>query len=180
MARGVRRSPLYPDDDARRYFLGVLSRAGARVAWELLAFCLVGNHYHLVVRTPVGGRPRGMQLLNSAFAMWFNEVYGYTGHVFESPYRCVLVTKPEQLLTTIRYVLLNAVEAGLCAHPAAWPWCSYAATVGDAAAPKLLSRRALLGLIHADDQRAADIVRRFVLDGLDDARRLAEPDTSRL
>jgi hypothetical protein len=121
---------------------------------------------------PYGGRRRGMHYLNGAYSAWFNENYGHRGRVLQGPYHPVLIDDDEQLLTTIRYVLLNAWAADLCSHPADWRWCSYSASVGDVPAPAFLARTELLSLFAPDEQRAVRQLRRFVDDGM------ADPDSS--
>lgn len=118
---------LYLDDRDRRTYLAMLGATVRRTAWGCLAYCLMGNHVHLVIETPEPNLAVGMQRLHGGYAQRLNARYKRRGHVFEGRYRAVPVTSDEQLWTTLRYVALNPVTAGLCARPEDYPWSSHAA-----------------------------------------------------
>ena len=139
MARGVRGEPLYTGAVERIQFLALLGETCRRYEWQTLCYCLMGNHYHLVVRTEKPTLSAGMQWLNSCYARWFGDRHGYKGHVLFRRYHAVHVESDRQLVDTIRYVLRNPVAAGLCPRPDDWRWSSYAATVGTALAPRYLT-----------------------------------------
>jgi REP-associated tyrosine transposase len=139
MNRGVRGAPLYTDAAERRRFLDLLAEACGRYEWQTLGYCLMGNHYHLVVRTLLPTLSSGMQWLNGCYARWFSERHAYEGHVLFRRFHSVLVESDTQLVDTIRYVLRNPVEAFLCTRPGDWQWSSYGATVGREPAPPFLS-----------------------------------------
>ena len=96
------------------------------------------THYHLVVEIPDGGLSEGMQLLNGEFSRRQSARYGRTAHLFQNRFGCRPLRTSEDAIGTIRYVLRNPVQAGLCRTPAGWPWSSYRATVGDVAVPPWL------------------------------------------
>jgi putative transposase len=137
--RGVRKTPLFHDDPDRHEILGRLAEVVARYCWECLAYCLMTNHVHLVVKTIEPTISRGMQWLNSRYCEYFNGRYGIEGHAIERRFWSKVITREEQLLTTIAYDVLNPVRAGICAHPGDWPWSSYLATAGRAPAPSWLA-----------------------------------------
>jgi putative transposase len=139
MARGVRGKPLYTNEAERVHFLSLLGEACNRYDWRTFGYCLMGNHYHLVVRTDKPTLSRGMQWLNGCYARWFGDRHGYEGHVLFRRFHAVLVESDRQLVDTIRYVLRNPVAAGLCARPDDWRWSSYAATVGRRPCPRYLT-----------------------------------------
>jgi putative transposase len=132
--RGTARAPIYLDDDDRRYFLCLLDRAGDAVDWQRHAYCLMTNHYHLVVETTVERLSRAMHRLNGRYAQEFNERYRRTGHLFENRFRARVIESEEYLGDACRYVEDNPVRAGLCATADEWPWSS-------AGARALVSRR---------------------------------------
>jgi REP element-mobilizing transposase RayT len=130
VSRGVRKLPIYTDDHSRRRFLELLDGVTADYGWELHAYCLMTNHYHLLVTTVEPTLSRGMQYLLSHYAQWFDWRHGYEGHVLERRFYSDEVRTDEHLLTAARYILLNPVRAGLCTSAAEWKWSSYRATIG--------------------------------------------------
>ena len=125
-ARGVARMPVYEDDSDRRWFLTLLREATDHFDWNIHAFCLMTNHYHLVVEGLRDNLSDGMKLLNGEYAQIFNGRYERWGHVFGERFWCRPVAE-EQLEETCRYVMANPVRAGLCEGTADWRWsaCRY-------------------------------------------------------
>jgi putative transposase len=83
------------------------------------------NHFHLLVRTPQPNLSRGMQRLNSEYAAYFNDRFGLVGHLFQQRFGSRLIETEEYFDETQRYIAFNPVRAGLCEHPAEWPWSSF-------------------------------------------------------
>jgi putative transposase len=144
IARGNERASIYRDDADRFAFLRVLARVVNRFGWRCHAYCLMSNHYHLVVETPRPNLPTGMQQLNGRYAQWFNERHDRCGHVFHARYRSILVQKDSHLLALCRYVVLNPVRAGLCRSPTSYHWSSYRATAGSTPAEPFLTTDSFL------------------------------------
>lgn len=165
MARGIARAPIFEDDVDRRGFLDLLAEVVDRFEVRCHAYCLMGNHYHLILQPACGGLPRAMRHLNGAHAARLNRRHGRTGHAFEGRYVSLLVDRERYLLALVRYVARNPVRARLALLPAAWPWSSCAATSGVGPIPRFLSvefvRRAVAGRGGADG--AADFAQ-FVAD----------------
>ena len=130
--------------------------------WRCLAWCLLSNHYHLLVQERAKPISSGMHLLQSRYARAFNERHARTGHVFGDRYRVATIEDDGHLLMAIRYIALNPIEAGLCATPCEWPWSSYGQLVGTARPMSFLSRAHALSLFDTSSDRAVEIVRRFV------------------
>ena len=128
--RGVARTATFRSDDEYRLFLRLLVRVVERHEWQMHGFCLMPNHYHLVFETPAPDLSDGMKWLNGRFAQAFNALHGLDGHVFQGRFHSVLVESDVHLLELSRYLALNPVRAGLCAHPADWQWSSYPAVAG--------------------------------------------------
>ena len=169
-ARGNERKPIVRDDGDRRTWLATLAKTVSRFGWLLHAWCLMDNHHHLVVETPNANLARGMRQLNGVYAQRFNARYRRSGHLFGGRYKALLVQGNAHLLELARYVVLNPVRAGLCAHPAEWRWSSYRATAGLAPAPPFLTTSWLLGQFGRDDTRARAGYRAFVDDAPPRAR----------
>jgi len=138
-SRSWDRSALFPTDAHRDQFLDTVALTVARCDWRCLAYCLMDNHFHLLVRTPHANLPRGMQRLNSSYAQWFNRRRGRRGPVFEDRYYGGLVQREPHLLELYRYIALNPVRAGRCSAAHRYPWSSHAATAGIAPAPPFLA-----------------------------------------
>lgn len=162
--RGNRRQAIYFDDFDRRQFTTLLTRVVEALDWRCHAFCLMPNHYHLLLETPEPNLSAGMQRLNGVYARTFNWIHGFEGHLFERRFRCVVVERESQVLELARYVELNPVRAGLCDHPADWPWSSYRALVGLANPPAFLTCDWLLSLFGSDRRRAQTQFAAFVAD----------------
>jgi REP element-mobilizing transposase RayT len=138
-ARTWDQSAMFRDDEHRLEFLDRLSLTVERFDWRCLAYCLMGNHFHLLVCTPLANLPRGMQQLNSSYAQWFNRQRVRRGPVFEKRYYSVLIQREPHLLEAFRYIALNPVRAGLCRNPHRYVWSSHAATAGHAPVPAFLA-----------------------------------------
>src|SRR3954469_13576545 len=130
-ARGEAGSRIYADDIDRQYFLRLVARVRSRMTWRCLAYCLMANHYHLVVETERANLARCMQHLNGAYAQWFNRRHDRPHtHLFQGRYHSVLVQRDAHLLELARYLAWNPVAAGLCRRPEDWAWSSHRATLG--------------------------------------------------
>ena len=128
--RGVRKLPIVHDDDDRTAFLSHLGEVVEFFGWELTAFCLMTNHYHLVLRTPAPNIAAGMHRLNFVYAQDFNRKHGFVGHLFDARYWSGVLRTEDYLLEASRYVVLNPVRAELRGRPHDWEWSSYRQTVG--------------------------------------------------
>ncbi len=142
--RGVRREPIFWDDEDRQYFLNLLGVITDRQRWLVLAYCLMTNHFHLLLETPEPNLSAGMHRQLGGYAQWFNERHRVEGHVFERRYQSVLAESDAHMLELTRYVVLNPVRAGVCSHAGQYRWSSYRATAGLAPAPRFLAHERVL------------------------------------
>ena len=161
-ARGNERRAIFRNDIDRQRFLALLACEIKEKRWRLHAYCLMDNHYHLIVETPEPNLARGMRRLNSAYSQHFNRRYHRVGHLFQGRYHSVLVQRESYLLELSRYVVLNPVRAGMVDRAHQWPWSSYRATAGLVPAPVFLEVRWLLEQFHSDPEYAQDKYQRFV------------------
>jgi putative transposase len=150
MNRGVRGELLYTDAQEHKHFLWLLAEACVRYEWLLRTYCLMSNHYHLLITTPQPTLSRGMQWLNGCYAQWFNWRHRHKGHAFFRRFHSVTIESDAYLAEVARYILLNPVRAGLCATPADWPWSSYRAMVGYETRPAFLASDWLVGQFGFD------------------------------
>lgn len=138
MARGNDKAPIFLDARDHLAFLELVELTVERFHWRCFSYCLMGNHYHLLVQTPQPNLSRGAQYLNGAYARFHNARHERVGHLFGGRYKSPLIQQDTHLLTVFQYVALNPVRAGLCADPREWRWSAHAALVGDVPAPGFL------------------------------------------
>ena len=165
-SRGDRRERIYEDDGDRQAFLAVLESVVERFNWICHGYCLMGNHYHLLIETPDPNLSRGMRQLNGSYTQKYNRLHGKVGHVFQGRYKAIVIEKESHLLEVCRYVVLNPVRAGVVRRPGQWRWSSYRATVGLTKAPDLLSTDWVLLQFGSCRPEAQREYRKHVREGL--------------
>ncbi len=166
-ARGNVHQDIYLDDEDRRAFLSFLADASARDGLVCHAYCLMGNHYHLLVETPRANLGVAMHRINCLYSNRFNRVHERDGHVLERPYRAWIMRGGRRELEAARYIARNPVRAGLCAAAELWPWSSHAATSGLVPRPAFLSIDRVRAWFGADEDEAVARYRHFVAVGTD-------------
>jgi REP-associated tyrosine transposase len=159
-ARGNARRPIFEDDDDCARFLIVLAGTVARYRVLCHAYCLMGNHYHLLLQTLEANLSLAMRHLNGVYTQRFNRRHERCGHVLQGRFAAQLVDGDVYVREVCRYVVLNPVRAGLVAHPGEWRWSSFRATAGEAMVPGFLSVDWVRSLSGARTQ--AESVRHFV------------------
>jgi putative transposase len=125
--RGSNRADIFRDDGDRQTFLVILKGIIEAYDWRVLAYCLMRNHFHVVVETPLANFGQGMQRLLSTYATHYNRRYDRQGHLFNRPFKSERIKDEQQLAVAIEYVAVNPVRAGLCAEAADWRWSSHGA-----------------------------------------------------
>ena len=163
--RGNDRRPIFVSEDDRTLFLLGLQRTVRRYGWMIHAYCLMTNHYHLLLQITERGLSRGMCELNGRYALAFNARHGHSNHVFGRRFWSDLIEDNSRLLTCSRYIVLNPVRAGLRADAAAWRWSSFRACAGLVHAPAFLAIGPLLEVFSSDPIEAQAAYRSFVSDG---------------
>ena len=135
VARGNRREAVFLGHGDYETYLHRLALYRARYAVTLHAYCLMPNHVHLVVSTAAAPLDRFMQCLQQSYTQGFNRRYGLVGHVFQGRYKAILCETDEYLLTLVRYVHQNPVQAGLAARPEDYRYSGHRAYLGGVATP---------------------------------------------
>lgn len=125
-ARGNNKAPIFLCDDDRVAYLRMLGEQMRASSWNVLAYCLMGNHVHLLVETPQPNLAEGMWGLHRGYARAVHGRAGRIGHMFNERYGSSRVFDDARLRGLLAYLALNPVEAGFCAEPEDWRWSSYA------------------------------------------------------
>lgn len=130
MARGNNKMAIFLDERDYARFLEILSEVVPDFAIDCWVFCVMPNHYHLVLRTRCANLSLAIRHLNGTYAQWWNRRHGHVGHVFQGRFKAQVVETSVYLWRLCRYVLLNPVRAALCREPGGWPWSSFHALTG--------------------------------------------------
>ena len=165
-ARGDRREDIFEDDEDRSLFLETLGDVTRRFNWLCHAYCLMSNHYHLMIGTPDGNLSKGMRHLNGVYTQATNRRHRRTGHLFQGRYKAIVVDGDAYLLELGRYIMLNPVRANMVPTPGDYVWSSYRTTVGAVVAPPWLSIDPLLAAFGPSRSAAVGRFKSFVAAGV--------------
>lgn len=132
MSRGIRRGCVFFDDRDRRRFLRLVGISIARYGAVCYGYCLMGNHYHLVICTKKPNISIVVGYINARYAEFVNWRYGWTGHVFGERFKAPVIDDDRYLRSALAYVARNPVDAGLVADAGDWSWSHYRAVMGTA------------------------------------------------
>jgi len=157
---------IYEDDWDRNRFLILLDQAVDRFNWLCHTYCLMDNHYHLVVETVDGNLSRGMRHLNGVYTQSFNRRHKRVGHIFQGRFKSILVERDSYLLALCRYVVLNPVRGGMVKDPGQYRWSSYRATAGLTKRPSFLTIDWILQQFGKKRAEAQRRYRQFVASGM--------------
>ncbi len=161
-SRGNARQNIVQDNRDRSQFLSLLAHVVDRYGWLCHAYCLMDNHYHLLIETPKSNLSLGMRQLNGQYTQTYNRRHERVGHLLQGRFAAILVEKEAHLLELCRYVVLNPVGAKLVPHPRQWAWSSYRATVGEMRTPDWLTTEWILGQFAERVEPARERYRTFV------------------
>jgi putative transposase len=143
-SRGNGREEIYFEESDFELFIDLLSTVCTHYNWVIHAYCLMNNHYHLLIETPDGNLSKGMRQLNGVFTQSMNRKHHRVGHLFQGRYKSILVDKDAYLLELCRYIVLNPIRAKMVNSPAEWLWSSWHCMVGTQSSPDWLATDALL------------------------------------
>lgn len=169
--RGNERRPIFVDDDDHARFVELLGKAVSRFGWNLTAYSLMPNHYHVVAElTENETLSRGIQWLDGGYAQWFNWRHDRVGHLYQGRFRAILVNQESHALEVLRYVVLNPVRANIVTRPEDYEWSSHRATLGVAPTPSWLDVERVLAQFGNTTGVARERYRRFVDEGIGSTR----------
>jgi len=163
-SRGNARELIFLDEQDKKNFLKILCSVIKRYNWLLHAYCLMDNHYHLLIETPEGNLSKGMKQLNGQYTQSFNWKHKRVGHLFQGRYKAIVVDKDTYLLSLCRYIVLNPVRIGIVKNPNDWQWSSYNSTVGNTKAIDCLNTDWILSQFDEDRTKAKRKYRDFLLE----------------
>lgn len=165
MSRGNAKQTLFLSDSDRISFLHLLAGITRDYCWICHAYCLMNNHYHLIVETPAPNLSKGMRDLNGIYSQEFNRQYHRVGHVMQGRFKSPVIQDDAYFLELSRYVVLNPVRSNLVENPGEWKWSSYLATSGLEAVPDYLHVDLILELLNENIHEARKYYRRFIQQG---------------
>ena len=165
-SRGNARGDIFFDEQDREVFLSLLTDTVERYNWLCHAYCLMDNHYHLLVETLDPTLSLGMRQLNGVYTQKFNRRHQRVGHIFQGRYKSILVEKSPHLLELCRYIVLNPVRAEIVTYPEHGSWSSYMATAGAGKAAECLTTDWVLGQFSRNKIDGSMQYAEFVYDGI--------------
>ncbi|MDV6345119.1 transposase [Nitrosomonas sp. Is37] len=167
MSRGNGGEAIFAEDEDRQQFLDLLAELITRYQAICYAYCLMDNHYHLLLETPKANLSQIMRGLNGRYTRFFNKTRQRMGHVFQGRYKAIIVQKDNYLLELSRYIIFNPVRAGIIDVPENYSWSSYSATIGQYACPDWLAADNLLSLFDNRRKEAIRLYKVYVSQGVD-------------
>ena len=152
-SRGDRQEDIYETEGDRLLFLAVFGEVCKSYNWICHGYCLMTNHYHLLIETPDANLSQGMRQLNGVYSQKFNRIHKRVGHVFQGRYKAIMVEKESYLLELTRYIVLNPVRAKMVYFAQEWEWSSYRAMIGQSTLPFWLHTDWILSAFNPAKER---------------------------
>ena len=161
-SRGNERRPIFKTKGDYERFIGYLESATERYGARIHCFCLMPNHYHLLLETPRANLHVILHHLNTSYTNYFNVKNQRVGHLFQGRYRAILVEKDTYALELSRYIHLNPVRAQLVGNPLQYPWSSYFVYVRGKGGWNWLQTEIILGQFSLDGNESRKKYRKYV------------------
>ncbi|MGE4566868.1 MAG: transposase, partial [Acidimicrobiales bacterium] len=156
--RGASRENVFWDREDRLLFLGLLAGLSKKHGIDTLAYCLMGNHYHLVLRCPLGNLSVGVKWFASIYSQRFNTNHGFDGSPFRGRFQSKLIDTDAYLLNAVRYVHKNPLAHGFVPSLNGFEWSSHAAYLGEAQTPSWLDNQMVLGMVHSGGEQYSTFI----------------------
>ena len=161
VSRGNNKRRIYDDDRDRVFFCLTVERVARKNGWRILAYCLMDNHYHLLIHVGEQGLSRGMCELNTGYAVHYNAIHGRVNHLFGKRYWNRRMRTEASVVNVVRYIVQNPRRAGGSRELESYVWTSYAASIGLAFSRIELARDDLLGFFGRSPALAIENLRIF-------------------
>ncbi|MCK4505185.1 MAG: transposase [Candidatus Aegiribacteria sp.] len=167
-SRGTGKKSIFLENADRLKFLNTLNKVIRQYNYLCHGYCIMSTHYHLILETPDGNISRGMHLLHSTYAQYFNKRHDFVGHVFQGRFHSILVQRELYLLELCRYIVLNPLRAGLVKHPGEYIWSSFNEMAGIVRQEdSILSTEWVLSRFGTELDEARKNYIHFILEGID-------------
>jgi REP element-mobilizing transposase RayT len=161
-SRGNERKNIFRDNRDREQFLSYLKSASLRYGAVIHVFCLMNNHYHLLLETPKGNLSQIMRHINGAYTNYFNVRHKRSGHLFQGRYKAILIEADSYAGELSRYIHLNPVRAGIVDLPEQYAWSSYQYYAAGKRKPEWLTVECILRYFANTTEEARKIYDEFV------------------
>jgi len=164
--RGNERKAIFISEQDRTKFYEYLAALHTRYKVNIHTYCLMNNHYHLILETKNANLAKAMHCLNTSYTVYFNVKRKRAGHLFQGRYTAILVEADEYLHQLSRYIHLNPVRIGLVKDPADYPHSSYKYFISNSTSPDWLNKGFILSLFDSNANKAKSLYKKFVLEGI--------------
>ncbi len=165
-ARGNNKENIFHEDADYKRFLTRLDDYRSDLQFKLYAYCLLPNHFHLLLQVNQIPISKIMQKFMTSYTMYFNKKYHRTGHIFQGRYQSIIIDKDSYLLQVFRYIILNPIKVGLADYPDQYIWSSYSHYFTDLKLKPIVEREEILSMISENPEKQKEQVKKFILDGL--------------
>lgn len=188
MVRGINRQDIFFDDEDRIRYIESVTRFVDEENGQIMGYCLMNNHVHLLLREGKGGIARIMKRIGTSYAFWYNWKYQRSGHVFQDRFKSECIEDDNYLKAAIRYIHQNPIKAGIVEMPELYRWSSCADYYEEKSRPeKLTETEFILGLFGDTREKSVQEFRHFMKQNNEDQcldetenRRLDDGEAQRL
>jgi REP element-mobilizing transposase RayT len=167
LSRGNRSENIFFEEKDKEYFIDILQRGAEKYRIELYAYCVMGNHYHLLMSMPEGGLTKIMHYIGSSYGSYIRRNKGWIGHVFAGRYKSLCVEKENYLLELSRYIHLNPIRARIVRYPEDYLWSSYGYYIGEKKKPHWINTSWFLEEYGRSIKTSQRKYKEFVESGID-------------
>lgn len=158
MIRGINQQNIFADDEDHKKFMDILDRYRKKIEYEIYAYCLMGNHAHLLIKEGKEVLSNTMKRIGTSYVCWYNWQYNRKGHLFQDSYKSEPVLDDAYFLAVLRYIHQNPLKAGLTNHIESYKWSSYTEYPIE---PKMVNIKFALALFDKEKDKAIEGFKRF-------------------
>lgn len=158
MIRGINQQNIFSVDEDDEKFIAILAKYHKKSEYEIYAYCLMGNHVHLLIKEGREALPNVMKRIGTSYVSWYNWQYNRKGHLFQDRYKSEPVEEDAYFMTVLRYIHQNPLKAGLTDDIAAYQWSSYNEYINQ---PKIVNIEFALKMFHQESNKAIERFKRF-------------------